>query len=273
MPHLSSLGSVANLVRQLLMFVSRARQRHDNGQGGVRYHSWNVPMCQRANVYDRVIDMKTLIRILVADDHPIVRDGLVAVLNTQPDFEVVGEADSGSAVVEQVATLRPDLVLLDLEMPGMDGVETLQRLREADPSIKVLVFTAFDTDERILGAVRAGARGYLLKGTPRDEIFNAVRVIHGGGSLLQPIVASKLIRQVSRGADEATPDLTDRELEVLHLLARGLPNKTIANELAITERTVKFHVGSLMRKLGAGNRTEVVTLAAQQGFIHLTDRS
>jgi DNA-binding NarL/FixJ family response regulator len=215
--------------------------------------------------------MTETIRILVADDHPVVRDGLVAILGTQPDFEVIGEAGTGQEVIERVEALEPDVVLLDLEMPELDGVETLQRLRQANSAAQVIVFTAFDTDERILGAVQAGARGYLLKGAPREELFDAVRVVHQGGSLLQPVVASKLLRQVSdqsRGTTEIEP-LTPRELEVLHLLAQGLQNKEIATELVISQRTVKFHVSSIMGKLGAGNRTEAVALAAQQGLVEL----
>ena len=215
--------------------------------------------------------MKALIRILVADDHPIVRDGLIAILNTQPDFAVIGEAATGPETVERVTALRPDVVLLDLEMPEIDGVEALRRLRETSPDVRVIVFTAFDTDERILSAVRAGARGYLLKGAPREEIFQAIRVVHAGSSLLQPIVASKLMRQFSQeqAALPGPETLTPRELEVLRLLAQGLENKEIAAELVISERTVKFHVSSIQGKLGAGNRTEAVVIAAKQGLIKL----
>ena len=215
--------------------------------------------------------MPNPIRILVADDHPVVRDGLVAILSTQPDFEVVGEAGNGPEAIERAITLRPDVMLLDLEMPELDGVEVLRRLAQSNPEVRVIVFTAFDTDERILGAVQAGAQGYLLKGAPRKELFEAVRVVHAGGSLLQPVVASKLLRQVSHQS-QAVPTvdaLTPREVEVLRLLAQGLQNKEIAAQLVISERTVKFHVSSIMSKLGAGNRTEAVTLAAQQGLIVL----
>jgi len=222
------------------------------------------------------------IRILIADDHPIVRDGLAAVLNTQADFAVVGEAGTGQETLQQFAALRPDILLLDLEMPDMDGVEMLQALqmqREAQPPetagqpLRVIVFTAFDTDERILAAIEAGAQGYLLKGAPREELFHAVRVIHAGGSLLQPVVASKLLRRVGQGApaDAAPEALTERELDVLHRLGRGLQNKEIASELSITERTVKFHVSSIMGKLGAGNRTEAVSIAVQRGLLTLGD--
>lgn len=208
------------------------------------------------------------IRILIADDHPVVRDGLSAILLTQPDFAVVGEAANGADVVALVTSLQPDILLLDLEMPGMDGVEALRQLRDKTVSVRTIVFTAYDTDERILGAVQAGAQGYLLKGTPRDELFDAIRVVYGGGSLLQPVVTSKLLDNIGKPKDQPQTDpLTPRELDVLRLLARGLQNKEIAAELVISERTVKFHVSSILSKLDAGNRTEAVTRALQRGLI------
>lgn len=209
------------------------------------------------------------IRILVADDHPVVRDGLVAILGTQPDFQIVGEAGDGVQAVSHALELRPDVVLLDLEMPEMDGLQAIQALRAQAPEVKVIVFTAYDTDERILGAVQAGARGYLLKGAPRLEIFNAIRVVSQGGSLLQPVIASRLLQQIGPGAGPAAPTLTAREMEVLQLVSLGKTNKQVAAALVITERTVKFHLSSILRKLGAENRTEALRLAAQQGLIQI----
>jgi len=227
-----------------------------------------------------------MIRILLADDHPIVREGLRAVLETQPDFEVIGspeQAASGDEALRLALELQPDILLLDLEMPVMDGVETIRRLRQ-HPRYgegfhpRIIVFTAFDNDERIIAALEAGANGYLLKGAPREDIFNAIRVTMQGGSLLQPVVASKLLRHVGQQHTSSPPaplhsasyeTLTERELEVLDLLAQGMPNKEIAAHLTISERTAKFHVSSIMGKLGATNRTEAVSLAAQKGLITL----
>ncbi len=215
-----------------------------------------------------------MIRILVVDDHPIVRDGLLAVLGTQSDLQVVGEAGDGAEALRRIEELRPDVMLLDLEMPGLDGVGVLQQLRAGGSALPVIVFTAFDTDERIVEAVRAGARGYLLKGAPRAELFAAIRIVHAGGSLLQPLIASKLIQHMSqpeaRGQDagrQPLEPLTARELEVLQLLAEGQTNRQIADRLVVTERTVKFHVSSILAKLGANNRTEAVALANQRGLV------
>jgi DNA-binding NarL/FixJ family response regulator len=213
--------------------------------------------------------MSERIRILLVDDHPIVRDGLAAVIASQPDLVVVGEAGDGLQALELAKQTTPDVILLDLEMPELDGVETLIRLKDEGSTARVIVFTAFDSDERILSAVQAGARGYLLKGTPRQELFNAIRVVHAGGSLLQPIVASKLMRRVRQEPTQPGESLTSRELEVLEQLALGLQNKEIGAALSITERTVKFHVSAILGKLDAGNRTEAVAIGAKRGLIKL----
>jgi DNA-binding NarL/FixJ family response regulator len=207
-----------------------------------------------------------MIRILLADDHPIVRDGLCAVLSTQADFAVVGEAENGTQALAQIAALEPDILLLDLEMPDGDGVVTIQALAGSGATVRVIIFTAFDTDDRIVEAVRAGAKGYLLKGAPRAELFNAIRVVHSGGSLLQPVIASKLIGRLTQAPALVEP-LTAREQEVLTLIAQGLPNKEIASRLVITDSTVIFHVSAIMSKLGATNRTEAVALARQQNLL------
>lgn len=216
-------------------------------------------------------EMNKNIDILIVDDHPIVRDGLEAILSTQPDLQVTGAAASGEEALALFEKQRPDVVLLDLEMPGMDGVEVIRQLRKKSPGVRIVVFTAFDTDERILSALQAGAKGYLLKGVPRSELFEAIRVVHQGGSLLQPVVASRLLDQIATSDSETIPleELTPREKDALMLLAQGKQNKEIAAELDITERTVKFHISSILAKLGAGNRTEAVRIAVQQGLVEL----
>ena len=214
----------------------------------------------------------TPIRIMLADDHPVVRDGLRAMLGTQPDFQVVSEAGNGAEAVQLAAQLKPDVILLDLEMPELDGVAALEKIRAANPAARIIILTAYDEDERIVSAVVAGAQGYLLKGAPREDIFRAIRVVRDGGSLLQPVVATKLREHLSGQAAKLVDsvDLTPREIDVLQLLAQGKSNKQIAADLAITERTTKFHVSSILSKLEAANRTEAVKIAAQRGLVKLT---
>lgn len=210
--------------------------------------------------------MSEKIKIFVADDHPIVREGLVAVLETQADFEIVGEAADGQQVIEKVLETEADILFLDLAMPHKDGVQVIEFLQQHNSPIKVIIFTVFDTDERIITAIKAGAKGYLLKGASRQEIFNAIRVVSQGGSLLQPAIASKVFQHISQEVAALSP----REMEVLKLLSRGLKNSTVAQQLFISERTVKFHVSAILSKLGVKNRTEAVQLAVKRGLIDLS---
>jgi len=171
--------------------------------------------------------MTQKIRILVADDHPVVRDGLVAILTTQDDFHIIAEATNGDELIQKARQYTPDVILTDLEMPKVDGVQAIKRIRTHLPDTQFIVFTAFDTDERIVGAVQAGAKGYLLKGAPRDEIFRAIRVVSRGGSLLEPEVASKLLQHISGESakspnDQLPEPLTEREQEVLSYLVQDL---------------------------------------------------
>jgi DNA-binding NarL/FixJ family response regulator len=206
-----------------------------------------------------------VIRIIVVDDHPVVRQGLVATLADESDFEVVGSAASAEEALDRVAHLQPDIVLLDLELPGKSGSEAIPELIAASPVVRVLVFTAYESDERVLTAIRSGARGYLLKGASAEEIAQAVRTVAAGGTALAPAAAAHLASAVR--APRGAGPLTAREREVLGLIAHGMAGKQIANALSITERTVKFHTASLIRKLGAENRAQAVAIAAQRGLL------
>lgn len=211
-------------------------------------------------------------RILIVDDHTMVRDGLSSMLQRQPDFEVVGEASNGKEGVEQAERLRPDLILMDLRMPEMDGVEAMRKIRIHQPEVDFLVLTTFDTDEYIFDAIEVGAKGFLLKDTSRDELFNAVRTISNGNSYFQPDIASRLADQFAvlrKGGGHVTDVLSEREREVLNLIAQGKANKEVASELSLSESTVKSHVSNIFSKLGVNDRTGAVTTAIQKGIIKI----
>ena len=214
------------------------------------------------------------IRILIVDDHEMVRDGLSVMMDREDDFTVVGEAKNGLEAVEQARSLRPDVILMDLRMPEMDGVEAMRQIRAEQDDVKFLVLTTYDTDEYIFDAIEAGAKGYLLKDTSREELFRAVRTVNRGESLIEPGVVARLLdrltdlsRQAAQGPDRLA--LSERELEVLQLMARGSANKQIAGDLSITESTVKTHVANIFQKLEVSHRTEAVTKAMSQGIIKL----
>ena len=192
-----------------------------------------------------------VIRLLIVDDHEVVRDGLSTMLERQSDLAVVGEAKNGLEAVEKASELKPDIILMDLRMPELDGVEAMRRIRAENAEVKFIVLTTYDSDEYIFDAIEAGAKGYLLKDASREDLFQAVRAVHRGESLIQPGVAARVLdrfAQLSRQASE-TEILSEREVEVLQLIARGAANKMIAAELSISESTVKIRVANIFQKL------------------------
>jgi len=229
--------------------------------------------------------MSQPIKVILADDHPVVRRGLAAIVDLEDDIEVVGEAEDGAEAVALVHRLKPDVVLMDLQMPGVDGVEAIKRIQAEAPTSRVIILTTFADDDYIYSGIAAGAKGYLLKDAPPDRLIEAIRAAHRGESLLNPEVAARILERFSRlmtGQPERDepdshppepaqtgklPHLTPRELEVLQLLSQGARNKEIAEALVITERTVKIHVGNILGKLNVANRTEAVVVAMKLGLL------
>jgi DNA-binding NarL/FixJ family response regulator len=212
------------------------------------------------------------IRVLIVDDHAVVREGLRTFLSLQDGIEVAGEAQDGAEAVAAVAALAPDVVLMDLVMPGLDGVGAMRALRDAGAGARVIVLTSFADDERILPAIQAGAAGYLLKNVAPAELARAVRAAYDGDALLDPSVAARVVAAIAGGTamppvPPPAPDLTPRERDVLALLARGYANKRIAHELGVSEKTVKAHVGHLLAKLGVADRTQAALMAVREGWV------
>ena len=202
-----------------------------------------------------------MIRVLLADDHAVVRQGLRTFLDLQDDIEVVAEAGDGAEALAAAVQHAPDVVLIDLVMPNVDGIEAIRGLRERVPDTRAIVLSSFIDDEKLLPAVRAGASGYLLKDVQPQELVAAIRTVHGGGALLHPKVASRLLEEM------ATDPLTPREREVLALIGRGMANKVIARELSLSEKTVKAHVSNILAKLGVTDRTQAALYAVRAGLV------
>jgi len=216
--------------------------------------------------------MSETIKILIADDHPVVREGLIAMIKREPDFKVLGEATNGIEAVKKSRELKPDIVLMDLRMPELDGVEAMRQIASFAPATKFIILTTFSDDEYIFRGIEAGARAYLLKDAPREDLFRAIRAVYRGESLIQPVVASKVLdrfAELSRQAQAPAELLSEREIEVLKLIAKGDANKEIAAELHITDSTVKTHVSSIFQKLNAKDRTDAVMQAVKRGIIKI----
>ncbi|MGZ4341368.1 MAG: response regulator [Solirubrobacteraceae bacterium] len=214
--------------------------------------------------------MADAIRVLLVDDHAVVREGLRNFLALQDGLEIVGEAGDGAEAIEQARALEPDVILMDLVMPGLDGIGAMRQLRVRSPASRVIVLTSFLDDERVLPAIQAGAAGYLLKNVAPAELARAIRAAHAGEAIIDPTAAARLVHAI---ADDARPRieeperLTRRERDVLELIARGQSNKRIALELGISEKTVKTHVGHLLAKLGVSDRTQAALMAIEEGLV------
>lgn len=213
------------------------------------------------------------IRVLIADDHSIVRKGIQALLATEPDIEVVGEAGDGLEAVNQEERLRPNVILMDMVMPQVDGIEAIRRITARRPGARILVLTSFAADEKVFPAIKAGALGYLLKDSGPEELVEAIHQVHQGQPSLHPTIARKLLQELSHpAAKPATPDpLTERELEVLRLVAKGESNRQIAEEMVISEATVRTHVSNILGKLHLASRTEAALYALREGIATLED--
>ncbi len=214
------------------------------------------------------------IRILIADDHAYVREGTRRILEQESDIAVVGEANDGEEAVRLSDEIKPDVILMDISMPEMDGIEATRKIKQANPGIVVLILTAYDDDQFIFSLLDAGAAGYLLKSIHSHELVNAIRAVHSGESVLHPSVARKVLNRFSKAPSNSpsriiNEDLSDREMEVLRLVTKGLSNKEIADNLCLSIRTVQGHLGNIFNKLMVGSRTEAVIRALKEGWVTL----
>jgi DNA-binding NarL/FixJ family response regulator len=214
---------------------------------------------------------KTAIRILITDDHAVVREGLSAMLSREKDFQVVGEAVNGREAIEKARELKPDMVLMDLRMPEIDGIEAMRQIKAEIPAMKFIILTTYDNDEYIFKGIEAGARAYLLKDAPREELFKAIRAVNRGESLIEPAIAGRVLDRFAELSRQVqTPEtLSGQEVKVLTLMAKGAGNKSIATTLNIGESTVKTHIQNIFHKLGVNGRTEAVTEAIKKNIITL----
>jgi DNA-binding NarL/FixJ family response regulator len=204
-----------------------------------------------------------LIRILTVDDHPLLREGIAALVKAEPDMEIIAEASNGEEAVQQFRRHRPDVTLMDIQMPTLNGIEAISRIRNEFPGAKIIVLSTYSGDVQVLQAIKAGARGYIVKGHVHRELLNAVRSVHAGHKRIPPEIAAEL---AEHAADDS---LSSREIDVLRLVAAGNANKQIADKLSIEETTVKSHISSILSKLGANDRTHAVTIGLQRGIIEL----
>jgi DNA-binding NarL/FixJ family response regulator len=216
------------------------------------------------------------IRLLIADDHVLVRDGTRRILEDEKDFRVIGEAGDGEEAVMLASQLKPDLAIVDIAMPKLDGIEVTKKIKECCPATAVLILTAYDDDQFVFNLLAAGAAGYLLKSVRSQELVEAIRAVHSGESVLHPTIARKVLdRFITTSHKSKKPEqleiLSHREMEVMKLVTRGLSNKDIADELCISLRTVQTHLGSIFSKLGVGSRTEAVVRALKEGWVNIKD--
>jgi NarL family two-component system response regulator LiaR len=215
--------------------------------------------------------MKETIRVLIVDDHTVVRDGLNALLSLEPGMQVVGSAADGLEAVQLTEALKPDVILLDLVMPKMDGVEAINHIRRIDPKARILVLTSFAENHQVFSAIKSGATGYIMKDTSSDELIAAIRDTYHNRPALQPEIARKLMRDIQNQASETSLEhaLTEREIEILRHVAMGKTNQEIADELVVSERTIRTHITNILAKLRLSNRTQAALYALRQGIAHM----